>query len=122
PGALIDYDPPLHELPAEAALRVGASWGGVTTAQLFFPQAREENQRAEVRLDYRYTVVDRRNVSVAAGDFDVFVINLEGRRFDDEGLPRETLRQELWFAPYIGEVRTRTGFFLVAANFQTAGP
>jgi hypothetical protein len=117
PGAVIDFDPPRQELPAEGALRPGSSWGGSTTARLYFPQARPENQRTELRLDYEYRVVDRREVVVAAGRFEVYVINLVANHFNEDGALVESVQQELWFAPYVGEVRTPTGYFLVSSNF-----
>jgi hypothetical protein len=121
PGAVIDYDPPIQELPSEGALHTGSSWGGTTTARLFFAEARAENQRAELRLDYRYSVVDHRAVSVAAGGFEVYVINLVAEQAG-EGERGETVQQELWFAPFVGEVRTRTGYLLVDGNFAQNRP
>lgn len=118
PGAVIDYDPPIQELPPEGTLRAGSSWGGTTTARLFFPEARPENQRAELRLDYRYSVVDRRAVNVGAGSFEVYVINLVAEQFGEDGERAEAVQQELWFAPFVGEVRTRTGYLLVDSNFR----
>lgn len=119
PGAVIDYHPPIQEMPAEGSLAVGSSWGGTTTAQLFFPDARPDNQRAELRLDYRYSVVDRRAVNVAAGAFTVFVINLVAEEVGEVGERTEAVQQELWFAPFIGEVRTRSGFLLVDSNVDS---
>lgn len=116
PGAVIDYQPPIQEMPAENSLAVGSSWGGTTTARLFFPDARPDNQRAELRLDYRYSVVDRRAVEVSAGSFKVYVINLVAEEIGGEGERAETVQQELWFAPFMGEVRTRSGFLLVDSN------
>ncbi len=117
PGTEITFDPPLKELPAQRDLRVGISWAGETTAQLFFPEARPESQRSELELSYSYTVVDKRNVSVVAGDFEVFVINFESRSMDAEGNIIETIRQEQWFAPFAGEIRTKLAYFLVETNF-----
>ena len=117
PGTQITFNPPLQELPAPSALRVGASWGGKTTASLYFPQATADDQNASLSVEYSYTVVDKRNVTVAAGTLDVFVLNFESSTRDAEGKPLETLSQELWFAPFVGEVRTELGYFLVETNF-----
>lgn len=119
PGTQITFDPPLKELPAQGELRVGATWGGETTAQLFFPQASPQNQRSELTLNYRYTVVDRRAVTIEAGTFDVYVINFESQTTDDEGRVLETIRQESWFSPYIGDVRLKigAGYYLIDTNF-----
>ena len=119
PGTQITFTPPLQEFPAPGALQVGASWGGETTASLFFPQATAEDQNASLTVQYTYAVVDRRKVSVAAGTLDVFVLNFESSTRDAEGKPLETLSQELWFAPFVGEVRTELGYFLIEKNFAT---
>lgn len=117
PGLQVSFDPPLQELPAESALRVGASWGGTTTITAFYPNARPENQRVSGTSSYRFTVVDKRRVGVVAGEFEVFVINFESNSLDAQGNVTDTLRQTIWFSPYIGKVRHELGFFLVEANF-----
>lgn len=121
PGTQITFDPPLKELPAQNELRVGATWGGETTAQLFFPQASPQNQRSDLNLSYRYTIVDRRIVTIEAGTFDVFVINFESETTDADGRVLETIRQESWFSPYVGDVRLKVGpgYFLIDTNFPT---
>lgn len=120
PGALIEFDPPLQEWPAEGELRVGSSWAGETTAELTFTEARPENRRQTLKVRYACEVVDRRTVSVVAGSFAVFVTNCERESINDDGETVETLRQEIWFAPFIGEIRTDTGDILVDTNFDLA--
>jgi hypothetical protein len=123
PGTQITFNPPLKELPAQNELRVGATWGGETTAQLFFPQASPQNQRSELTLNYRYTVVDRRSVTIEAGTFDVYVINFESQTTDEGGRVLETIHQESWFSPYVGDVRLKvgSGYYLIETNFPTDG-
>lgn len=118
PGAVISFDPPVQELPAETALRLGASWGGSTRATIYFPNARPEEQFRRLLVDYQYNVIDIRRVNVAAGAFDVFVIDVENRSFDEEGNVIEVLEQEIWFAPYVGEIRNDVGLVLVDTNFD----
>ena len=121
PGTQLTFDPPLQELPAQNALRVGASWGGESSASIYYPDAPPESQRETLRFTYTYTVVDRRQVRVEAGTFNVFVINLESQLSgaSDEA-NNETVRQEIWFAPFVGEVRTELDFVLTNTNFQLA--
>lgn len=116
PGTIITFDPPIREFPSESELRVGATWAGETTADLQFPTAAPENRSATLELTYTYTVVDRRSVTLLAGTFEVFVVNLVTRTFDEEGGIVEELQQESWFVPFIGEVRTDNGYFLVESN------
>lgn len=118
PGAVISFNPPVQELPAENALGLGASWGGSTQATVYFPEARPEDQFRTLLIDYQYNVIDLRQVTVEAGTFDVFVIDFESRSFDDEGNALEVLEQEIWFAPYVGEVRNDVGFVLTDTNFD----
>ena len=80
-----------------------------------------ENQNRVVSIEYRYTVVDRRTVTLAAGTFEVFVIDFVTRTFDEEGTVLEELTQETWFSPFVGEVRTSDELFLVTANFLDQG-
>lgn len=117
PGTIITFDPPLKRFPAEETLRVGTSWSGETTANLFFPEAKTDSQRTAISLEYVSTVVDKRTVNAPAGDFEVFVINFVSRTYDEEGNELESFTQEYWFSPFVGEVRTKEGYFLVAANF-----
>ncbi|MDZ7704282.1 MAG: hypothetical protein U5L04_07370 [Trueperaceae bacterium] len=119
PGYILTYDPPLQELPAPAALRVGQSWQGSTQATLRYTETSSRDPVVTFEVHYRYDVVDRRVVSVEAGRFEVFVINLEGEQRDDDGTVRQRLQQQSWFTPYVGEVLTADEFTLVATNFQT---
>jgi hypothetical protein len=112
-GTTFTFDPPLQEYPAEGQLRVGATWSGTSTVRL---SADAGKQQHAFRFDYVYTVVDRRTVTLPAGEFDVFVIDFTTRTFDDGGNVMEELTQQTWFAPYVGEVRTRTGQVLVGSN------
>ena len=119
PGTQLTFDPPLQELPAQNALRVGASWGGESTANIYYSDAPPESQRETLRFTYTYSVVDKRQVRVKAGTFNVFVINLESQLSAADGAG-ESVRQEIWFAPFVGEVRTELDFVLMDANFQLA--
>ncbi len=121
PGTQLTFDPPLQELPAQSALRVGASWGGESTANIYYSDAPPESQRDTLRFTYTYSVVDKRQVRVEAGAFDVFVINLESQlRGAEDETDTQTVRQEIWFAPFVGEVRTELDLVLTDANFGLA--
>lgn len=120
PGTIFTFDPPIREFPEPGTLRIGASWSGATTVRAEFPSAPPANRRATAEVDYVYTVVDRRTVTVPAGEFEVFVINFVTRTFGAEGDVVDELVQEVWYAPFIGEVRTENGYFLVEANFLAA--
>ena len=115
PGTTITFDPPIRELPT-APLRVGQSWSGETTATVVFPEATTGDTRETLDIEWVNTVVDRRMVTVAAGEFDVFVLNFTSRTTDEDGNVIEELTQETWYSPYLGEVRTENGFFLVESN------
>lgn len=117
PGTRILFDPPIQELPS-GPFRVGQTWGGETTATLIFPDAAPENRSSSLPLEYRSTIVDRREVTVPAGTYEVFVLNLTTRTYDEQGTITEELTQETWYAPYLGEVRTENGFFLVDTNLE----
>lgn len=118
PGSVIEFMPPLQEFPAQAGLRVGASWGGETTAHVRYPDARPEHRETSLDIRYRYTVVDRRTARVPAGEFDIFVIDFQSQTLDAEGNELEELVQTTWFAPHVGEVRTENGYYLIETNFR----
>lgn len=122
PGTVITFDPPIKEFPSQSELRVGATWTGDTTASITFPAADPENQTATLELTYTYTVVDRRTVTLLAGEFEVYVVDLVSRTFDENGAIVEELQQSTWFSPFVGEVRTDNAFFLVDSNVIPEAP
>ena len=61
-------------------------------------------------------MVDERSVETTAGVFEVFVIAFESRSYGPDRQTEETLRQEVWFTPFVGEVRTDSGLVLVETN------
>ena len=119
PGYVTTLSPGVREWPRAGTLRLGSSWGGEATAKITFTDAGREQT---LRLAYTYTVVDRRTVETTAGTFDVFVIAFESTSFDEEGRVQDTLRQELWFQPFVGEVRTENDMYLVEANVPLPTP
>ncbi len=116
-GTTFTFDPPLQEYPAPDTMRVGAQWRGATTVHM---SADEGKQQRDLGIDYVYTVVDRRSVTVPAGAFEVFVIDFTTRTTDENGTVTEELTQQTWFSPYVGEVRTRNGHVLVESNVVPA--
>lgn len=116
-GTTFTFDPPLKEYPQGAQLRVGANWSGSTSVHLSADGGRQQRTMA---IDYVYTVVDKRLVTTPAGQFDVFVIDFTSRTFDELGNITDELTQQTWFAPHVGEVRTRNGHLLVASNVLAA--
>jgi hypothetical protein len=125
PGMEVNYEPPMQEMPAEGSLRVGATWGGETTVDIYFPDAkRPEDQRLTRKFNYVYTVVDeRKNINLPAGDFDAYVIDFVARTYDTDGneVPCSgtgECKQTIYFTPNVGEVRTENGYFLVQTNVR----
>lgn len=112
------YDPPLQEFPPAGTLRVGAQWSGDTTVNLTLTGDSETEQR---RVNYVYTVVDQRTVTVPAGVLEVFVIDLTTRLLDDEGIVVDEDSLQTWFTPFLGEVRLRTGHVLIDTNVPLPG-
>ena len=123
PGVITTYDPPIREFPAEGELFVGSSWTGETTATVFFADAKPEKQTQIQTVSYTYTVVDKRTINnLPVGPVEVFVVNLVGRLFDADGAVSQEITQEVWFSPYVGEVKTREGFLLIATNTIESEP
>ena len=122
PGGSFTFEPPIRELPAEGELRVGAQWTGSTVATGVFPNAPVDQRRFAQSIDYVYTVVDRRPVTVSDRVFDVFVIDRTARTFGEDGGVVDEVSQQVWFALGVGKVRHENGWFLVATNFAAGQP
>ena len=122
PGGSFTFEPPIRELPAEGELRVGAQWTGSTVATGVFPDAPAGQRRFAQTIDYVYTVVDRRPVTVSDRVYDVFVIDRTARAFGEDGDVVDEVSQQVWFAPGVGKVRHENGWFLVATNFEAGQP
>lgn len=114
----LEYDPPLKEFPAPGTLQVGTQWSGETMVELSLTGEPDIERR---HVSYVYTVVDRRSVTVPAGEIEVYVIDLTTRLLDDEGLIIDEESLTTWFTPYLGEVRLRTGHVLVDTNVSLPG-
>ncbi|MEZ4607587.1 MAG: hypothetical protein R2865_12520 [Deinococcales bacterium] len=115
PGYILSLNPPIKEFPASADLRVGQSWEGQSEAHITFTETGASRKDVNFITQYRYTVVDKRQVRLEAGQFEVYVINLESRRLV-EGQEAEVLHQEVWFSPFVGEVRNEADQVLIATT------
>jgi hypothetical protein len=122
PGGSFTFEPPMQELPAPAELRVGAIWSGSTIVKGNFPRASVGQRVFEQPIDYVFTVVDQRPVTVGDRVYDVFVIDRTTRSFDAEGAVVEEYSQQIWFAPGVGKVRHENGWFLIETNFEAGRP
>jgi hypothetical protein len=112
PSARVVFAPPIPEYPPEGLLAVGYRWGGESEvrATLLTPQG--EKPLASGRLAYTFEVLEEKEVRVPAGVFRVFRIR---QRYRDE---KGEALYEIWFAPKVGEVRTREGRLLTDRNFR----
>jgi hypothetical protein len=122
PGGSFTFDPPMREMPAPVDLRVGAIWSGSTVAHGNFPGAVVGQRVFAQPLDYVFTVVDERPVTVGGRVYDVFVIDRTTRAFDAAGEVTEEYSQQIWFAPGVGKVRHENGWFLIETNFEGGRP
>ncbi|MDT7909787.1 hypothetical protein [Thermus sp.] len=112
PSARVVFSPPLLEYPPEALLAPGQRWGGSTEVrvELLTPSGREP--LAQGTLAYEMEVLEEREVRVPAGTFRIYRIRQTFRDSRSQDI------REVWFAPRVGEVRTREGRILVERNFR----
>ena len=115
PGVTVSLNPAWQEFPAEAAWRVGLAWEGQSSVTVLSDDGKVQ---AQGTLRYRYQVQDRRRVSTAGGTFDVWVVT---RQISDDVGGLFPATQQLWFSPYVGEVRTPEGLLLTSRNFAAKG-
>lgn len=111
PAYTLTYDPPLQQFPSPDTLQVGASWGGTTTATFSFSASAQRS--SSTTIHYHYLVVQRRKVTVNHATLDVFVID---RSATDPQHPKDSVHQELWFAPHLGLVKTPEDLYLIHSN------
>ena len=122
PGYITKFSPPIKELPSQSNFRLGASWQGKSQAEIHFTDAPRGKNRVRFTTEYIYTIVDKRPIRLNLGEnireFEIYVINLEGRKLGEDDEVLETLHSEIWFSPYVGEVRNKDDFVLVGGNFS----
>ncbi|WP_261664050.1 hypothetical protein [Deinococcus sp. Marseille-Q6407] len=112
PGVLVNLEPAWQELPASGDLRVGAAWQGTTRVSVM--DTEKDRLVRSGTLNYRYDIQDRRQITVPGGTYDVFVIT---RRVSDDLGGLFPAVQQLYYAPYIGEVRTYEDLLLTGQNY-----
>lgn len=115
PGVTARLSPAWQEYPAENAWKLGLVWAGQSSVTLVSDDGKVQGQGT---LKYRYEVQDRRRVTTGAGTFDVWVVT---RQISDDVGGLFPATQQLWFAPYVGEVRTPEGLLLTGRNFAAKG-
>lgn len=116
PGVNVRLDPPWLEYPAEGAWKVGLTWQGASNVTLSGDDGRVQ---AQGTLNYSYTVQEKRRQDTPAGTFDVWVVT---RQVSDTVGGLFPATQQLWFTPFVGEVRTPEGLLLVGRNFKGGRP
>ncbi|MGI8747681.1 MAG: hypothetical protein ACR2J4_04920 [Deinococcus sp.] len=116
PGLSVRLDPPWQEYPAESAWKVGLAWQGESAITV---QSDDGKVTASGKVTYRYAVLDQRTVKVAGKGYTVWVVS---RQITDTVGGLFPGSQELWFAPFVGEVRSPEGLLLTARNFTGGQP
>lgn len=111
PGVTVQLQPAWLEFPAPDAWRVGLTWTGQSQARLV---GDDGTVKGSGTLTYSYLVQERRQVSTPGGRFDVWVVT---RQISDTVGGLFPATQQLWFAPFVGEVRTPEGLLLTERNF-----
>jgi hypothetical protein len=104
----VTYDPPILEYPPEGQLVRGFTWGNESKITTTFPKGQE----TVVKISERYRVLGTEKYKVGEQTYDTVVINYEGNLSSGE-----RLTSVIYFAPKIGEVRTKEGLILFRKNF-----
>ncbi len=113
PSARVIFTPPIREYPPEEDLKEGYRYEGEAAVRVeLLSPSRPPEPLQEGRLSYLIEVLEKREVRVPAGSFQIYRIR---QRYKDE---QGETPYEVWFAPYVGEVRTREGRILVETNFR----
>lgn len=112
PGLSVTLTPAWQEWPAAAAWQVGLSWSGETQARLRSDDGKVEQSGT---ITYRYQVIDQRQVTLAGQNYTVWVVN---RQITDTLGGLFPASETIWFAPYVGDVRTAEALLLTGRNFK----
>lgn len=114
PGLLVTLTPPMREYPAPSEWRVGLVWSGATTVRVI----QDGKLQREGNAEYRFTVLEQRAVTLPSGERrEVWVVN---RQIVETGAGNLfPASSELWFSPYVGEVRTPEGLLQVGRNYSS---
>lgn len=115
PGATVVLNPAWQEAPPQSAWKVGLHWEGTSKIQVLSDDGKVQ---ASGTLKYQYDVQDYRQVKLAAGTFNVYVVT---RQISDDIGGLFPAAQQYWFTPYIGNVRTPESLLLTAKNFEVKG-
>jgi hypothetical protein len=120
PASIFVYSPPMQTLPPSSELRVGTVWQGTSQVNVYYPDATV--YRDPLTIDYHFQVIDLRQVRVLEHTFEVYVISFQATQTLSSG-SSQGINQEIWYTPYIGEIKTRTNVVLTEVNFDvTAKP
>jgi hypothetical protein len=113
PGALYRFEPPIREFPAEAEWKAGLSWRGTTKVTLTDTVSQKVKVISE--LSYLCTVLEQRRVKQGSQQYQVWVLSRQYGGSDGKIFPTSS---EVWFTPFIGEVKTVEDLVLVASNYS----
>lgn len=112
PGLSATLTPPWREFPAQGDWRVGLVWEGSSRVEV---RSDDGRTRLSGTTNYRYTVLERRAVTVAGTGYSVWVV---GRQISGDLTSLFGTSQESWFVPYVGDVKTFENLLLSGRNFQ----
>ncbi|WP_293912845.1 hypothetical protein [Deinococcus sp.] len=113
PGLTVTLTPPWNEWPASNDWKVGLTWTGTTTARLRSDDARVDQSGS---VTYLYNVLEQRQVTVRDQAFKVWVVN---RQVTDTLGGVFPASETIWFAPFVGDVRTAEALLLSSRNFKS---
>ncbi|TSA85908.1 hypothetical protein FNU79_09025 [Deinococcus detaillensis] len=113
PGLSVTLSPAWQEWPAENAWKAGLTWSGQSSARLRSDDGQVDQSGT---VTYRYNVLEQRQVTVANQTYRVWVVN---RQLTDTLGGLFPASETIWFAPYVGEVRTAEALLLIGRNFKS---
>lgn len=122
---IFQYAPALELYPPKWSLHEGASWGGQTTVTERLQVGSKDEVDIPWHVNYKVKVVDRQNVKAGSNVFDAFKLQYQEDWTTEHDIAAKHTVTDVWFAPFVGEVRTQDGYVLmnttVNTTFQT-GP
>lgn len=116
---ILHYDPPLRLYPTERAFRLDAEWGGTTHVTEIMGYGTNVETRLPWTVQYHHQVIDRENIRAGNLIVDAYKIRYTADWTTEHNILAQNTITDIWFAPFIGEIRTRDGHALYDTNVNT---
>lgn len=116
---VLHYDPPMRLYPNERDFRPGGEWGGTALITEIMGYGTSVETRLPWKVTYHHEVIDRENIRAGSTIYDAYKIRYTADWTTEHNILTQNTVTDIWFAPFVGEIRTRDGYGLFDTNVNT---